>query len=63
MSKIGVAQEHSTGANVTSLDDARRERRLDELCREHGAFLRRLAASLCRVRIFRVWGRPLRLVI
>ena len=48
MSKIGVIQEHSTGARVTSMDDARRQRRVDELCREHGVFLRRLAASLCR---------------
>jgi RNA polymerase sigma-70 factor, ECF subfamily len=48
MSKIGVIQEHSTAASVTSVDDARRQRRVDELCREHGGFLRRLAASLCR---------------
>lgn len=48
MSKIGVVQEHSTGASVTSVDDVRRQRRVDELCREHGVFLRRLAASLCR---------------
>jgi len=48
MSKIGVIQEHSPGASVTSVDDARRQRRVDELCREHGVFLRRLAASLCR---------------
>jgi RNA polymerase sigma-70 factor (ECF subfamily) len=48
MSKTGVIQEHSTAESVTSLDDVRRQRRLDELCREHGAFLRRLAAGLCR---------------
>jgi RNA polymerase sigma-70 factor (ECF subfamily) len=48
MSKIGVIQEQSTGASVTSIEDVRRQRQVDELCREHGVFLRRLAASLCR---------------
>jgi RNA polymerase sigma-70 factor (ECF subfamily) len=48
MSKIGVIEEHPTGASVTSMDAVRRQRRLDELCREHGGFLRRLAAALCR---------------
>lgn len=48
MSKLGAAPDPPTGASVTAIDDARRQRRVDELCREHGAFLRRLATALCR---------------
>jgi RNA polymerase sigma-70 factor (ECF subfamily) len=35
-------------ASTTSLDDARRRRRGEELTREHGAYLRALARKLCR---------------
>jgi RNA polymerase sigma-70 factor (ECF subfamily) len=40
--------EDGPGEPVVSLDDARRRRQLDALFREHGPFLRRLAARLCR---------------
>jgi RNA polymerase sigma-70 factor (ECF subfamily) len=37
-------------ATVSSLDDARRRKRLEELTREHHGFLRGLACKLCRSR-------------
>lgn len=38
-------------ALTSSLDDARRRHRAEALFREHGEFLRRLAAALCRSRL------------
>ena len=35
-------------ASILSLDDARKRKRLEELMREHGEFLRALARKLCR---------------
>lgn len=37
--------------SITSLDDARRKRRLEELTREHGEYLRALARKLCRTQL------------
>ena len=41
-------REDQPGASVSPIDDARRKRRFEELVREHGEFLRRLARRLCR---------------
>jgi RNA polymerase sigma-70 factor, ECF subfamily len=48
VSKLGVIREDPTGAAVNSIEDVRRQRRLDEIVRAHGDFLRRLAVRLCR---------------
>lgn len=40
--------EDGTAASVSPIEDARRQRQLDDLFREHGEFLRRLAGRLCR---------------
>jgi len=50
MATTHLLREDGEGASVTSLDDVRDRRRLDELTREHHAFLRGLAAKLCRSR-------------
>lgn len=38
-------------APISSLDEARRKRRLEELTREHGDYLRALARKLCRTQV------------
>ena len=38
-------------ASISSLDEARRKRRLEELTREHGDYLRALARKLCRTQL------------
>lgn len=43
-------REDPPGASVSSLADVRHRRRLDQILREHGELLRRLAARLCRSR-------------
>ena len=41
-------REDGPPASVLPLDDARRRRQLDQLFRDHGEFLRKLARRLCR---------------
>jgi RNA polymerase sigma-70 factor (ECF subfamily) len=41
----------SASAPISSLDDARRRRRLEGITREHGDYLRALARKLCRTQL------------
>ena len=38
-------------ASITSLDEVRRRKRIDEITREHGDYLRALARKLCRTQL------------
>ena len=48
MSKRDLLREEGAPASVTSIEDARTQRQLEQLTRAHGAYLRGLAGKLCR---------------
>jgi len=45
---VSKSREERDQPSVISLGDVRRQRQLDELVREHGSYLRRMATRLCR---------------
>jgi RNA polymerase sigma-70 factor (ECF subfamily) len=51
MQKRDVLRKDGATASVTSIEDARRQRQLDELTGAHGAYLRGLAGKLCRAQL------------